>query len=350
MSVSLEQRIRFCTSRDGVRIAAATTGAGPPLVKAANWLNHLEFDNRSPVWRHWIRELSRDHTLVRYDERGCGLSEWEVEDFSLDAWVRDLETVVDDLELERFALLGISQGGPIAVAYAARHPERVSRLILYGSYARGRSHRDLSEREREEGELMRKMIEVGWGTDHAAFRQAFTSMFIPEANAEQSHWFNELERVSATPQNAARILSACHALDVRALAPRLTTPSLVLHVTQDLRVPHDEGRLLASLIPGARFVTLEGRNHLLLGRRARVAPVPARSARVPRSRESRRAHRRRSPHTRPVARTRLRCRMPHRGRGWRRCSTRRSSWPPPSARRSWSAPARATGGCVTRWR
>jgi len=264
MSVSLEQRIRFCTSGDGVRIAAATTGTGPPLVKAANWLNHLEFDNRSPVWRHWIRELSRDHTLVRYDERGCGLSEWDVEDFSLDAWVQDLETVVDDLELERFALLGISQGGPIAVAYAALHPERVSRLILYGSYARGRSHRNLSEREHEEGELMRKMIEVGWGTDHAAFRQVFTSMFIPEASAEQSHWFNELERVSATPQNAARILSACHALDVRALAPRLTTPSLVLHVTQDLRVPFDEGRLLASLIPDARFVTLEGRNHLLL--------------------------------------------------------------------------------------
>jgi pimeloyl-ACP methyl ester carboxylesterase/tetratricopeptide (TPR) repeat protein len=264
MSASLEQRVRFCTTRDGVRIAAATTGAGPPLVKAANWLNHLEFDNRSPVWRHWIRELSRDHTLVRYDERGCGLSEWEVEDFSLDAWVRDLEAVVDDLELERFALLGISQGGPIAVAYAARHPERVSRLILYGSYARGRSHRDLSEREREEGELMLKMIKVGWGTDHAAFRQAFTSMFIPEANAEQSHWFNELERVSATPENAARILAACHLLDVRDLAPRLDTPTLVLHITEDLRVPHEAGRQLASLIPGARFVTLEGRNHLLL--------------------------------------------------------------------------------------
>jgi len=264
VSVPLEQRIRFCTSRDGVRIAAATTGTGPPLVKAANWLNHLEFDNGSPVWRHWIRELSRDHTLVRYDERGCGLSEWAVEDFSLDAWVCDLEAVVDDLELERFPLLGISQGGPIALAYTARHPERVSHLILYGTYACGRSHRDLSEREREEGELMLKMIEVGWGKDHPVFRQAFTSMFIPEATPEQSHWFNELERVSATPENAARILAACHLLDVRDLAPRLDTPTLVLHITEDLRVPHDAGRQLASLIPGARFVTLEGRNHLLL--------------------------------------------------------------------------------------
>ena len=264
MTLPLEQQIRFCTSSDSVRIALATTGNGPPLVKAANWLSHLEFDSRSPVWRHWIRELSRHHTLVRYDERACGLSDWAVEEFSLDAWVRDLEAVVDHLELERFPLLGISQGGPIAIAYAVRHPERVSRLILYGSYAMGRSHRHLSDREREERELMLRMITVGWGKDNPAFRQVFTSHFIPDATLEQAHWFNELQRVSATPENAARIVSAFDSLDVRALAPRLDTPTLVLHGTGDLRVPLEAGRLLASLIPGARFVPLESRNHILL--------------------------------------------------------------------------------------
>jgi pimeloyl-ACP methyl ester carboxylesterase/tetratricopeptide (TPR) repeat protein len=264
VSPPFEQQIRFCTSCDGVRIAYATAGGGPPLVKAANSLSHLEFDSDSPVWRHWIRELSRHHTLVRYDERGCGLSDRAVEEFSLDAWVRDLEAVVDDLELVRFPLLGISQGGPIAIAYAVRHPERVSRLILYGSYARGRSHRNLSNREREEREVMLRMITVGWGKDHAAFRQVFTSLFIPDGNPEQVHWFNELQRVSATPDNAARMAATFDSLDVRALAPGLDTPTLVLHAAGDLRIPFEEGRLLASLIPGARFVPLDSRNHILL--------------------------------------------------------------------------------------
>jgi pimeloyl-ACP methyl ester carboxylesterase len=261
---SLEQQIGHCTTSDGVRIAHATIGSGPPLVKAANWLNHLEFDSRSPVWRHWIRELSRHHTLVRYDERGCGLSEWAVEEFSLDAWVRDLETVVDALELERFPLLGISQGGPIAIAYTARHPERVSQLILYGSYARGRSHREGSDREREEQDLLLRLISVGWGQDHDAFRQVFTRLFIPDATPEQAQWFNELQRVSATPENASRMLATCHSLDVRSLAPGLQAPTLVLHGSGDLRIPLEEGRLLASLIPGAQFVSLDSRNHILL--------------------------------------------------------------------------------------
>jgi len=264
MSPALNQRIRFCTSSDGARIAYATSGQGPPLVKAANWLSHLEHDGNSPVWRHWIRELSRDHTLVRYDERGCGLSDWAVDEFSLDAWVRDLEAVVDDLELDHFPLLGISQGGPIAIAYAIRHPERVSRLILYGSYARGQAHRDLSDREREERELLLRLIRVGWGKDHDAFRQVFTRLFIPEGTAEQMHWFNELQRVSATPENAARMCDAFHMLDVRDLVPRLDLPTLVLHGTGDLRIPFNEGRVLASTIPGAAFVPLESRNHLLL--------------------------------------------------------------------------------------
>jgi pimeloyl-ACP methyl ester carboxylesterase/tetratricopeptide (TPR) repeat protein len=264
MTPSLAPRIRFATSSDGVRIAHTAAGQGPPLVKAANWLSHLEFDNQSPVWRHWIRDLSRHHTFIRYDARGCGLSDRAVDDFSLEAWVRDLEAVVDALELERFPLLGISQGGPIAVAYAARHPERVSHLILYGSYARGRAFRPLTEREREEQDLLISLIRVGWGQDHAAFRQLFTSFFIPEGTAEQVHWFNELQRVSASPETAARIVSAFQTLEVRPLAPTLQLPALVLHAKGDLRIPFDEGRLLASLIPGARFVPLESRNHILL--------------------------------------------------------------------------------------
>jgi serine/threonine protein kinase/pimeloyl-ACP methyl ester carboxylesterase len=264
VSTALDQTIRFCTSSDGVRIAYATVGSGPPLVKAANWLSHLEFDSKSPVWRHWIRELSRFHTLIRYDERGCGLSDWAAEEYSLEAWVRDLEAVVDSLELERFPLLGISQGGPIAIAYAIRHPERVSHLILHGSYARGRSRWGLSEHEREERELLLSLIRVGWGKDNPAFRQVFTSLFIPDGTPEQVNWFNELQRVSAPPANAARMCAAFYDLDVRALAPQIRIPTLVLHGTGDLRIPFAEGRLLASLIPGARLVPIESRNHLIL--------------------------------------------------------------------------------------
>ena len=258
------QTIRFCTSADGARIAYATVGGGPPLVKAANWLNHLEFDWNSPVWRHWLRELGRDHTLVRYDERGCGLSDWSADQMSVEAWVRDLEAVVDALELKRFPLLGISQGAPIAIAYAVRHPERVSHLVLYGGYLRGRLHRGLSPKDMDERELMIRMVQVGWGQDHPAFRQVFTTLFIPDADREQIAWFNELQRVSATPENAARMLEAFDRIDVRSLAAKVQAPTLVLHAKDDLRVPFAEGRLIATSIPGARFVPLESRNHLLL--------------------------------------------------------------------------------------
>lgn len=259
-----EQQIRFCTSADGASIAYATVGGGPPLVKAANWLSHLEFDWQSPVWRHWLRELSRYHTLVRYDERGCGLSGWNVEDFTLDAWVSDLEAVVDSLKLDRFPLFGMSQGGPIAIVYALRHPEKVSHLILYGSYARGRSHRDLSEPEIEEREVSIQLTRVGWGKEHPAFRQVFTSLFIPGGTPEQFHWFNELLRITTSPENAAQTMRGFDEINVCELATKLDVPTLVLHAKNDLRVPFGEGRLLASLIPGARFVPLEGKNHILL--------------------------------------------------------------------------------------
>lgn len=259
-----EQQIRFCTSTDGVSIAYATFGSGPPLVKAANWLNHLEFDFNSPVWQHWLRDLSRSHTLVRYDQRGCGLSDWDVEDFSLDSWVRDLEAVVEALKLDRFPLIGISQGGCIAVTYAVRHPEKVSHLILYGCYGRGRLHRGLSEPELEERELMIRLAKVGWGQENPAFRQVFTSLFIPDGTQEHTNWFNELQRISTSPEIAVRIMKGFDDLNVSELASKVSMPTLVLHAKNDLRVPFAEGRLLASLIPGAQFVPLESRNHVLL--------------------------------------------------------------------------------------
>jgi pimeloyl-ACP methyl ester carboxylesterase/DNA-binding CsgD family transcriptional regulator len=257
------QQIRFCTSSDGVRIAYACAGSGPPLVKAANYLTHLERDWRSPVWRHWLDGLTRHHTLIRYDERGCGLSDRNVESFSLDAWVRDVEAVVEASGLERFALLGISQGASVGVAYAVRHPERVSHLVLYGGYARGRLKRDPTPRQRDEAETMINVIRVGWGQENPAFRQLFTTQLMPGASAEQADWLNELARVSADPEAAATMERAFYEIDVTALAPRLRVPTLVLHARGDAAIPFEEGRLLAALVPGARFVPLESRNHVL---------------------------------------------------------------------------------------
>lgn len=260
----MEQEIRFCTAADGVRIAYATVGSGPPLVKAANYLTHLEHDWNGPVWRHWLRGLARQHTLVRYDERGCGLSDWDVDTFSLDAWVRDLETVVEAVGLERFPLLGISQGAAVSVAYAVKHPEKVTHLILYGGYARGRFNRDLTPEERLQAETMINVIRVGWGKENPAFRQLFTTMLIPEGTEAQMDWLNELAHISATPENAAKMERAFYHIDVTDLAQQVTMPTLVLHSRNDAGIPFEEGRLLAGLIPGARFVPLDSQNHILL--------------------------------------------------------------------------------------
>jgi pimeloyl-ACP methyl ester carboxylesterase/DNA-binding CsgD family transcriptional regulator len=260
----MAQQIRFCTTTDGVRIAYATVGQGPPLVKVSNWLSHLEYDKESPVWRHWIAELSHDRTYLRYDERGCGLSDWEVPELSFDAWVNDLETVVDAAGVERFPLLGISQGASIAIAYTVRHPERVSHLILHGAFARGKLKRSLTPQQHKEAETIAELAELGWGKENPAFRQFFTTQFIPDGTMEQHRWFNELERVSVSPENAARFIRIFDQIDVTGLAPKVTCPTLVLHPNHDARVPFDEGRLIASLIPGARFVPLESRNHILL--------------------------------------------------------------------------------------
>jgi len=259
----LRQQIRFCTTPDGTRLAYATVGSGPPLVRAAHWITHLDYDWQSPVWRHWLVGLARRHRFVRYDERGCGLSDHNVADFSLDARVQDLETVVDDLGLEQFPLLGVSQGGAVAVAYAARHPERVTRLILYGTYAYGRLQRATTDEMRREAALQVEMVRLGWGREDAAFRRFFTSSFIPDAPPELWESFAELLRRTSSAENAARLMESWATIDVSEAARQVQAPTLVLHARDEIRVPVEQARVLAALIPGARFKLLASRNHLL---------------------------------------------------------------------------------------
>jgi pimeloyl-ACP methyl ester carboxylesterase/DNA-binding CsgD family transcriptional regulator len=260
----LEQRIRFCTTPDQVRLAYSSTGTGYPLVKAANWLTHLEYDWHSPVWRHWWKNLSERFTLHRYDERGCGLSDWDLPEFSFDSWVRDLEAVTDALQLDRFALLGISQGAAVSIAYAVKHPQRVSHLILYGGYAQGWLKCSIIPPNYDEIQTLAKVVEVGWGKDNPAFRQLYTSLFIPGGTLEQFHWFNELSRISTSPSNAARFIDEFNQIDVYGMLAQVQVPTLVMHCRNEVLIPFDRGRLLAARIPNAQFVPLESKNHLLL--------------------------------------------------------------------------------------
>jgi DNA-binding winged helix-turn-helix (wHTH) protein/pimeloyl-ACP methyl ester carboxylesterase len=262
------QEIRYCTTRDGVRLAYATTGSGTPLVKASNWLTHLDFEWGSPIWRHWYAELSRHHRLVRYDERGNGMSQRDVGDVSFDTWVRDLETVVDAAGLDRFPLLGISRGGSIAIAYAVKHPERVTHLVLYGAFAAGLNHYG-TPRQLEARRALTSLMRLGWGLNNPAFCKTFTCRFIPEATPEHEKWFDELQRVSTSPENAARLMERDDDIDVRPLLSQVTTPTLVIHCDRDHAVEPEMGRELAAAIPGARYVSLPGVNHLMLeGERA----------------------------------------------------------------------------------
>ncbi len=257
-----EQRIRFCRAADGVQIAYASVGEGPPLVKTANWLNHLEFDWESPVWRHVFRGLSSGRTLIRYDARGNGLSDWDTDDYSFESMVSDLEAVADAAGFDRFPLLGLSQGCAVSVEYAARHPERVSRLILIGGYALGWNRAGSAALARGV-EAMLTLIHVGWGQANPAFRQMFTSLFMPDAPPENHEWFNELQRVTTSPDNAARLVRACGEVDVLDRLSQVRAPTLVLHARNESMATLNAGRKLAAGIPGARFVGLDSRNHLL---------------------------------------------------------------------------------------
>ena len=258
----LDQQIRFCKTADGTKIAYATVGDGPPLIKTANWLNHLDFDWESPVWTHVFSALAEGRKLIRYDARGNGLSDWDIDDFSLERQVEDLEAVVEATGVERFPLLGISQGCAISAVYASRYPEKVTKLILVGGYVKGWNRIGNPEVIRQT-EAMMTLIAIGWGKDNAAFRQMFTSMFMPDAPRENQSWFNELQRISTKPQNAVKLLRAVGDLDVSDILGDIKAPTLVMHARGDLRIPFDSGRDLAGGIPGARFVTLDTDNHIM---------------------------------------------------------------------------------------
>jgi pimeloyl-ACP methyl ester carboxylesterase/DNA-binding CsgD family transcriptional regulator len=265
MSQDGRQKIRFCMSRDGVRLGFATCGTGPVVIAAAHWISHLRLDWDNPVRRGWLSMLSRRHTLVRYDARGTGLSDPHLVDFSLQRQIEDLEAVVEAANCSRFALLGLWTGGAIAISYAVRHPERVSHLVLYSCATRGRLARDPGPKQVEEAEAQLKLIELGWANENSAFRQLHTSQLMPDATADQARAFNDLMRQTTTPANAAKLLRAHWTeADNRSLGPQVGCPTLVLHARQDARVPFEEGRSLAALIPGARFIPLESRNHILV--------------------------------------------------------------------------------------
>jgi len=264
MSKRATQRIRYLRTRDGVQLAWAEAGSGPTLIKAANWMTHLEYEWESPVWRHWIRFFSDHFRFIRHDERGCGMTDWNVGDLSFERWVEDLEAVVGVADpQEPFALLGISQGAATCIAYAVKHPERVSQLILYGAYARGTYQRGDPDKERLYRALI-DMTRLGWGKDNPVFRQVFTSRFIPGANDEQIGWFNDLCRKTTSPEIAARLLETRALINVVDLLGQVQAPTLVLHSRDDDVIPIAEGHILAAGIPGAQFVELDSKNHILL--------------------------------------------------------------------------------------
>ena len=262
--MTIRQHVRYTTASDGARLAWADAGAGTPIVKAANWLTHLEYEWTSPLWRHWLQFFSGLGRFVRYDERGCGLSDWNHVPLTLDQWVDDLESVIDAAQpAGTVALLGISQGAATCISYAVRHPERVARLVLYGGYVHGASHRG-TPADQAAYRAMVELARAAWHHDNSSFRQVFTSRFIPEATSEQLAWFNDLCLKCATGEVVAELLHARSTVNVSGLLDQVRVPTLVLHARDDEVIPLSEGRLLAAGIPGAEFVELDSRNHVLL--------------------------------------------------------------------------------------
>jgi len=256
------QVVRYTRAQDGTRIAYATMGEGRPLVKAANWLGHLEVELDVPVWAGLYRELAGRYCLYRYDERGSGLSDWEVDEISFAAFVSDLESVADALGLERFPLLGISQGGAVSIEYAARHPERVSALVLIGAYPAGWRFADPELRARREAEM--KLVELGWGDNSPAYRQIFSQTFLPDGSPELIDSFNRFQRQTTSPANAARFLDSFGDIDVRHRLEEVRAPTLILHSRGDQRINYKVGGDLAAALPNARFETLPSNSHIPL--------------------------------------------------------------------------------------
>jgi DNA-binding SARP family transcriptional activator/pimeloyl-ACP methyl ester carboxylesterase len=261
----IDQDIRYCLSPDGVCVAYAVCGDGPPLVRAANWLTHLRHEWDSPIWSRRLHDLATRRRLIRYDQRGCGLSDWDVTGLSVDTWVEDLELVVDAAGVERFPLLGLSQGGAVAIAYAARHPERVTHLILCGAYCRGRLVRASTSQARDEAALDLDVARIGWRRDDDTYRQVFASQFLPDGDREVWDAFNDLQRTATSVDNVVKFLDVFAHIDVTTDASRVRCPTLVLHSRGDLRVPQSQAREVAELIPESRLVLLDSRNHVLLG-------------------------------------------------------------------------------------
>src|SRR5262245_32736642 len=259
----MNQQVRFCTSSDGVRLAYAISGSGPRLVRAPHWFTHLEHDWTNPAMRPWVDDLSKRYTVLRFDQRGTGLSDREVPEISFEAHVRDLEAVIDASGFERFAMLGLSQGAASGIVYAANHPDRVSHLVICGGFVRGWAKRGSSEMM-EQREMQVKLIQFGWDRADPSFRQVFSTQFMPDAPIEAIHSFNDFMPLTSSAKNAAEIFSKNSYIDVQDEARRLKCPTLVLHGRGDLRIPFEEGRLAAGLIPGASFVSLETRNHLMM--------------------------------------------------------------------------------------
>ena len=262
--MKLGQTIRFCTAPDGTRIAVASCGKGRVILRAAHWLSHVDYDLDSPVWRPWLQALSAHNQFVRYDPRGCGLSDRYVADLSVEAWQADLDSVAASIEEPRFVLLGLSQGGALAIAYAAKHPERVSHLVLLNAYGQGARTRAQTDAERLEAETLVNFIRVGWGRENPAFARFFTNLFIPDGTPEQHRWWGDLERLTASSDVAAQLLWNMQGIDVLDLAATLRVPTLIAHSRGDMRVPFEQGCKLAAVIPDARFLPLESKNHVLL--------------------------------------------------------------------------------------
>ena len=254
-----EQEIQFFTTSDGVRLAYTIGGSGPPLVRAIDWLNHLDFEWKNPYRRHWFSQIMGHNTLLRYDQRGSGLSDWNVDDFSFERSLSDFEELIASVGFDKFALVGSCQGGPIGAAYAARHPERVTKLILVGSFARGWP--PPGSMMTEQFNAMLTLIRLGWGRDNPAFRQLWTTLFRPDASPEESEWMNEFQRITSSPDNAALMMAEFPKIDITDLLPKVCCPTLVIHSRDEAVVPASEGRLIASRIRGARYVELPSRSH-----------------------------------------------------------------------------------------
>jgi pimeloyl-ACP methyl ester carboxylesterase/DNA-binding CsgD family transcriptional regulator len=259
----MKQDIRFCTTTDNVKLAYAVSGNGPPLLMPATWLSHLEHQWKSLAWRHWLETLSQRYTLVRYDSRGCGLSDRDAAEFSFEGWVRDVEAVVDAAGFRQFDVLATCWGGPIGIEYAARHPDRVARLLVYGSYALGRL-RAARPMQAQQARVLLDMVRLGWGKENHALGQVWGSYFQPGGTLEHFRSWSEQQALSTSPATAVRLLRIGWESDVRASARKIKCPALTLHVSRDTVVPVEDGRALASLIPDCRFVQIDGENHMPL--------------------------------------------------------------------------------------